>query len=135
MAFQEAAGYAGSLFFLAKVPESLMRRLIIVAAVATLALGACKKNAQSDNNMTVDENLTADSIVSNDITAIDAVTGDAANMAADVNYTVEADNETDNLSEGNVTKPSAVSKPRPKPSKTKTEAPAGNTAAASNATE
>ena len=34
----------------------------------------------------VDENLTAENIVSNDVTAIDAVTGDAANMAADVNY-------------------------------------------------
>ena len=34
--------------------------------------------------MNVDENLTAENIVSNDVTAIDAVTGDAANMAADV---------------------------------------------------
>ena len=34
----------------------------------------------------VDESLTAENIVSNDVTAIDAVTGDAANMAADVDY-------------------------------------------------
>lgn len=51
---------------------------------AALALGACGNNDQKDNTQNVDENLTAENIVSNDVTAIDAVTGDAANMAADV---------------------------------------------------
>ncbi len=37
-------------------------------------------------------NLSAENIVSNDVTAIDAVTGDAANMAADINYTDTSDN-------------------------------------------
>ena len=49
-----------------------------------LALAACGNNDQADNTQNVGENLTAESIVSNDVTAIDAVTGDEANMAADV---------------------------------------------------
>jgi hypothetical protein len=60
-----------------------MRALILIAGAA-LALAGCKNNDQHDNTMNVDENLTAENIVSNDVTAIDAVTGDAANMAADV---------------------------------------------------
>lgn len=58
-----------------------MRALILIAAI--VALAACGNNDQTDNNQNVDENLTAENIVSNDVTAIDAVTGDAANMAAD----------------------------------------------------
>jgi len=61
-------------------------RAIALAAAAALALSACGRNNQTDANQAGDEGLTADSIVSNDVTAIDAVTGDAANMAADVNY-------------------------------------------------
>ena len=57
-------------------------RPILIATV--LALAACSNNDQADNTQNVDESLTAENIVSNDITAIDAVTGDAANMAADV---------------------------------------------------
>ena len=60
-----------------------MRALILLAGAA-LGLGACGNNDQSDNSMNLDENLTAENIVSNDVTAIDAVTADAANMAADV---------------------------------------------------
>jgi hypothetical protein len=61
-----------------------MRRLILIAAVA-IALGACGRSSQQETNEVTGENLTAESIgSSNDVTAIDAVTGDAANMAADV---------------------------------------------------
>jgi hypothetical protein len=60
-----------------------MRALILIAGAA-LGLSACGNNDQKDNNLNVDENLTAESIVSNDVNAIDAATGDAANMAADV---------------------------------------------------
>ena len=59
-----------------------MRVLILFAGA--LALAGCGNNDQTDNTQNVDENLTAENIVSNDVTAIDAVTGDAANMAADV---------------------------------------------------
>src|SRR5690242_6313864 len=82
LAFQGAAGNSGSLFFC--LPESSMRALILTGALAlTLSLGACKNNDQADNTSNIDENLTAENIVSNDVTAIDAVTGDAANMAAE----------------------------------------------------
>ena len=50
------------------------------------SLTACGNKRQADNTLNVDENLAAENIVSNDVTAIDAVTGDASNMAADVNY-------------------------------------------------
>ena len=43
-----------------------------------------RKTTGTTIRRTSDENLTAENIVSNDVTAIDAVTGDAANMAADV---------------------------------------------------
>ena len=59
-------------------------RVLIIIAGAALALGGCNKNGQSGDLQNADDNLTASSIVSNDVTAIDAVTGDAANMAADV---------------------------------------------------
>jgi hypothetical protein len=61
-------------------------RAIALAAAAALALSACGRSNQTDANQAADDGMTADSIVSNDVTAIDAVTGDAANMAADVNY-------------------------------------------------
>jgi len=60
-----------------------MRRLILIVIAAT-GLAACGKNGAQETNQVAAENLTAESIVSNDVTAIDAVTGDAANMAADV---------------------------------------------------
>jgi hypothetical protein len=85
LAFSGAAGYSGSLFFCRAVSEFAMRMLLL-AAVTALSLAACKNNNQHDNSNSVDENLTAENIVSNDVTAIDAVTGDDANMAADVNY-------------------------------------------------
>ena len=71
-----------------------MRALILVAAPSPSR--ACGNNDQADNSQNVDENLTAENIVSNDVTAIDAVTGDAANMAADVDYYDLADNSLDN---------------------------------------
>lgn len=66
-------------------------RLTLLLAGAALALAACGNNDQKDNTANVDENLSAENIVSNDVTAIDAVTGDAANMAADVdiNFTTQ----------------------------------------------
>jgi hypothetical protein len=69
-----------------------MRAFLLVTGAA-LALAACGKNGQSDNTANVDENLAAENIASNDVTAIDAVTGDASNMAADVNYTEPANIE------------------------------------------
>src|SRR5689334_13475156 len=102
-----------------------MRALIIIAGAA-FAVSACGNNDQSDNTQNVDENLSAEDIVSNDVTAIDAVTGDAANMAADVNYE-DTGNLTDSL--GNATKPAPSHRPSAKPaSGTTPDEPATNSA-------
>jgi hypothetical protein len=91
-----------------------MRALILIAGA--FALAACGNNDQSDNTQNIDENLTAENIVSNDVTAIDAVTGDAANMAADSDL-----NTVDNLGapQGN-----SSSFPKAKP---ETDTPQGST--------
>ena len=62
-------------------------RLSLLLAGAALTLAACGSKNEAANTTNADENLAGESIVSNDVTAIDAVTGDASNMAADVNYT------------------------------------------------
>jgi hypothetical protein len=92
-----------------------MRTLILVAGAA-LALAACRNNDQVDNTGNVDENLSAENVVSNDVTAIDAVTGEDANMAADVNYTDATLN--DDTSDLNGAAPQTSSPaPPPKPTK------------------
>jgi hypothetical protein len=114
-----------------------MRALILIAGAA-LALGACGNNDQSDNTANVDENLAAEGTTANDVTAIDAVTGDAANMAADVNFENEITNLDSNAPSpvtGNAPAPSRPaphkvprSQPAPKPApKAATPAPTTNT--------
>ena len=119
-------------------------RAFIAAAGAALALTACGNNDRAENTANIDESLTAENIASNDVTAIDAVTGEAANMAADmdIHYTNEIDNAADNASapasrpttsRPATPRPSSGSRPRP------TEAPASNETATNvtvnNATE
>ena len=88
-----------------------MRLPILVAAV--LVLSACGKNDQAGTSQNADEGMTAQSIVSNDVTAIDAVTGDAANMAADVDMNFGNLNETsgDNSNAVRPSRPSAGKSP------------------------
>jgi hypothetical protein len=110
-------------------------RAIILVTGAALALAACGNNGQAGNTANVGEGLTAENIVYNDVTAIDAVTGDAANMAADVDvgFTNELGNEL-----GNAATPSRpASRPAAKAGPP-TEAPATNETTANettNATE
>ena len=70
-----------------------MRALILVAGAA-LAISACGGDKAAENAANVDEQLAAQNIAANDTTSIDAATGEDANMAEDVEFTV---NETDNL--------------------------------------
>ena len=72
-----------------------MRKIMILGA---LALASCSGNAPTNNSAVSDEAAGGEVTAVNDTTAIDAATGQAANMAADVNYTVsnDADNESDN---------------------------------------
>lgn len=59
-------------------------RALLLLAIAAVAFSGCSRGNPSENNQAAAESLSAQNIVSNDVTAIDAVTGDAANMAADV---------------------------------------------------
>jgi hypothetical protein len=128
LAFQEAAGIRRQPLFLTEriSGSSAMRALILVAAAA-LALAGCGNNDQKDANQNYDENLTAENIVSNDVTAIDAVTGDAANMAADVdmNFGNLVENGDTALSNDTDGKPAPIKpaprKPAPKPAAPATE--------------
>jgi hypothetical protein len=92
-----------------------MRALILIAGAA-LALSSCGGKNDNGNDQNVGENLTAAAIVSNDVTAIDAVTGDAANMAADVDMNFGNVTETSSNagSNGPATKP-APKKPASTP--------------------
>jgi len=109
-----------------------MRRLILIAAIA-IGLGACGRNGQEAVDQNAGENLTADSIVSNDVTAIDAVTGDAANMAADVdmNYGNLEENGAEPMSNA----PAHMPSPRkPAAGKPPLETPTPTEAVTNNAT-
>ena len=97
-----------------------MRVPLLLAAV--LALAACRNNDQTDNTQNVDENLTAENIVSNDVTAIDAVTGDAANMAADVDMNYGNIDENGAAVPSN--EPDKISAPKPKTPREGTLSPA-----------
>ena len=90
-------------------------RAIILVAGAVLALAACGRNDQAGNTANATEGLTADDIVSNDVTAIDAVTGDAANMAADmdVSFTNGMENAAANAATTNGTAPKPTARTRP----------------------
>src|SRR6185437_13483402 len=99
-----------------------MRALIIIAGAITLA--ACGNNDQSDNTQNVDESLTAENIVSNDVTAIDAVTGDAANMAAESDINDVGTAPLENVNAAAPGRPaSAKAAPKPVTAKPKPSSP------------
>jgi hypothetical protein len=106
-----------------------MRVPLLIAAL--LAISACGKNDQAGTSQNVDEGMTADSIVSNDVTAIDAVTGDAANMAADVdiNFGNLGEDSSGDLNEVRPSKPTPS-----KPARTRTVPAAETNTTAANAT-
>jgi hypothetical protein len=86
-----------------------MRALILVA-VASLTISACGTKPGTDNAVTTSDNLAAEAIIANDTTAIDAATGDAANMAADVDYSA---NLTDSDTPGAAKDGRTTTRPRP----------------------
>lgn len=70
-----------------------MNRTCLILCAA-LALTACGKDKPAEGNQAFsDEDFTQGAIVANDVTAIDAATGDAANMAADVPPDATLDNQ------------------------------------------
>ncbi len=97
-----------------------MRTLILALAASSLALSGCGKQEATGNTSAVDEALSARDFATSDATAIDAATGAAANMAADVDF-----NAYENKA-GDDDGPAAASSTRPRPS--------ASASAASNAT-
>jgi hypothetical protein len=66
-----------------------VRRLILAAALLA-AVTACNREQQAEDTTGVDQNVTVEAIGGNDLTAIDAATNDAANMAADAELSLNA---------------------------------------------
>lgn len=88
---------------------------------ALLALAACGSKSSEGNLAAGEQNAPGEMVVTNDVTAIDAATGEAANMAPDVNYTFNEMNLT-STNEG-----SAAPAPGRAPRKTVKPAPAAPT--------
>lgn len=92
-----------------------MRPGLTLLAGAAIALSACGTNGDADATANADTGLTADKIAANDITAIDAVTGEAANMAADVDYSNLVMNDGNQSGSSATAKSTNSSKPAAKP--------------------
>jgi hypothetical protein len=110
-------------------------RAILFIAGAALALSACSRGGPSENNQAAAESLTPENIVSNDVTAIDAVTGDAANMAADVDMNFGDLNQVGGSgtgTESGQTARRAPQGPAPEASNTTANITANTTAATTN---
>ena len=86
-----------------------MRELIIIAAAAA-TLSGCGDEPSAEERAAAERNVTSEVVQTNDTTAIDAATGEAANMAADVPFIPGIENEV----EGNGTAPAAQPR-RPAP--------------------
>jgi len=78
-----------------------MRTLILLGAAA-MALMACNGEQSAQERPAAERNVTREVVATNDTTAIDAATGEAANMAADVEFLPELNN-----ADGNAAAPSA----------------------------
>jgi hypothetical protein len=72
-----------------------MRALTLALALSSLALTGCGKKQAEGNSSAPDDVSSAQEVTTNDTTSIDAATGAAANMAADVDI-----NESDNADSG-----------------------------------
>jgi hypothetical protein len=81
----------------------MMRKFL---AIAALALASCGSNTAANNEAVSGAGDAGEVTAVNDTTAIDAATGDAANMAADVNYSFNEDSTDNSDKTGNSTAPS-----------------------------
>ena len=97
---------------------------VMLVAGAALLIGGCGSNSEADLAANADSSLTADKITANDVTAIDAVTGEAANMAADVDYSNFLDNESNTTGNAAAPAPKASTPPKAKPSPAQPPEPA-----------
>jgi hypothetical protein len=105
-----------------------MRKLILIAAIG---LAACSGKQQANNAAVSEESGATQFAPTNDTTAIDAATGEAANMAADVNYSFNEEtlNEPANTTSTSRQKPSKRSAPTFEPDEPGARSPTVNNSA------
>lgn len=89
-------------------------RLMIPAMALTFMLSSCGDDIAAKDPRQVDQALAADDLEVNDLTAIDAISGADANMAADVDPSTWNESSTGDSSSDNST--SSTKKPAPKKS-------------------
>ena len=75
----------------------MLRMSVVLAGL--LALSACGAKQESEQQTTVEENINVVTARGNDVTAIDAATSDDANMAADVEFTLNETGNAENAAE------------------------------------
>ena len=105
-----------------------MRKFV---AFAALPVAACSGGSTANNSAVAGEGDSAGVTALNDTTAIDAATGQAADMAADVNYTIDenATNATSNASSNTTKPPRKASPPVAEPDEPGTPGTATNNSA------
>ena len=112
-------------------------RALVPNMVSALGLAGCGGEEQANNTVNVDQAVMSNDLAANDVTAIDAVTADAADMAADVdiNFTNEmpADSATNGARAETPRSRPATAAPRPRPQEV-APAPAAEPATANAAT-
>ena len=101
-------------------------RPLIPLTVAALGLAGCGSGEQANNTVNVDQAVMSGDLAANDVTAIDAVTGDAANMAADVD--INFTNDMLGGAGGNQSGGPRSDGPRPRPRSSAPSPATGNTA-------
>ncbi len=104
-------------------------RVSIALIAFTVFLAACGKKEAADESGAGSQ-MSANAISGNDVTAIDAVTGEAANMAADVDLNEDIANSLENAAQGEMTKSQTA---KPAPATKKEPAPAANQPATTEA--
>ena len=103
-----------------------MRHLTLLS-FAALGLTACGADEQANNTVNVDQAVMSEDLNANDVTAIDTVTADAANMAADVDIDFTND-MLEGPGNGSGSRPESA-KARPRTSGPRPEAKASSPAA------
>lgn len=110
-------------------------RSLTLAALGAFALVGCNGDDSAQNAGAAEENISNAVVPTNDVTAIDAATGSAANMAPDVPFLPNEVNAAEEAS-GNAASNSTRSAPRPRRPASRRPAaePAAPEAAAETAT-
>jgi hypothetical protein len=92
-----------------------MRELILIGAAAA-ALSGCGGEQTAEERAAAERNVTSEVVQTNDTTAIDAATGQDANMAADVPFIPDIENVAGSNEAAPAAAPrrSATSSPRPR---------------------